>query len=198
MAGSREELIKSLRQKGFGEEIAQAFAKVKREKFIPENMKGYAYEDTPLPIGYNQTISQPFTIAFMLKLLELKQGQKILEIGAGSGYVLELMSEIIKEGKIYGVELIKELAIKSKKLLSKDSNIIIINKSGFNGLKEFAPYDRILISASAKEVPRHLLEQLKDPGILVSPVKQSIFQLKKEKGKVRKKEFPGFVFVPLV
>lgn len=194
----KEELIKSLRQKGFPEGILAAFAKVKRESFVPENLKAYSYEDIPLPIGHNQTISQPFTIAFMLNLLELKQGQRILEIGAGSGYVLALISEIVKDGKIYGVELIKELAIKSKKLLASDSNIVIINKSGFNGLKEFAPFDRILISAAAKEVPRHLLEQLKDPGILVTPVKQSILQLKKENNKIIEKEFPGFVFVPLI
>ena len=133
----------------------------------------------------------------MLNLLELHRGQKILEIGSGSGYVLALMSDIIKDGKIYGIEINKRLAIKSKKYLEKDSNIEIISRSGFNGLPEFAPYDRILISASAPEIPRNLYSQLKDSGIIVAAVKQSIYQIKKENGKITEKEFPGFAFVPL-
>jgi protein-L-isoaspartate(D-aspartate) O-methyltransferase len=176
----------------------EAFQKVDREKFIPENLVAYSYEDIPLPIDEGSTISQPSTIAFMLDLLELKQGQKILEIGSGSGYVLALMSEIIKDGKIYGLEINKRLAVKSKKLLSKDSNIEVIHRSGFNGLPEFAPFDRILISASASELPNHLYDQLKEPGIIVTPVKQSIFLIKKQAGKITEREFPGFVFVPLL
>lgn len=193
----KSQLISSLRQKGFPEEILVAFAKVPREKFITEAQQSYAYEDIALPIGYEQTISQPFTIAFMLQLLEPKQGNKILEIGSGSGYVLALLSEIIKSGEIYGIEIVKELAIKSEQLLKNDSNIKIINKNGYNGLPEKAPFDRILISASAPRIPYHLMPQLSNSGILVASVKQSIFQLKKVNGKIIKKEFPGFVFVPL-
>lgn len=194
----KEELLNHLRKQGCAENIVSAFANVSRENFAPPHLRGYAYEDLPLTIENGATISQPSTIAFMLKLLDLKQGQKILEIGSGSGYSLALISHIIKEGKIYGIELIKRLAVKSKSLLKEDSNISIFNKNGFNGLKEHAPYDRILISASADTIPSHLIHQLKDSGILVAPVNQSIFFIKKENGEIIEKEYPGFAFVPLI
>ena len=195
---TKEDLTENLKKKGFPEEIINAFSRVKREEFVPEKFVGYAYEDIALPAADGSTISQPSTVAFMLGLLEPKQGQKILEIGSGSGYVLALISEIIKAGKIYGVERLKDLAIRSKKVLSRDTNIEIIIRSGFNGLPEFAPFDRILISAAAEKVPRRLYSQLKDPGIMVVAVKQSIYQIRKEHGTITEKEFPGFAFVPLV
>jgi len=196
----KDDLLSSLRQKGLSEPIINAFLKVKREDFVPDHLAPYVYEDISLPIEVGSTISQPSTVAFMLNLLDLKQGQKILEIGSGSGYSLALMSEIIKDGKIYGVELIERLAIKSKTLLANDSNIEVINRSGLQGLPEFAPYDRILISASCpnKEYLSPFIEQLKDTGILVAAVHQSIWQIKKEKSVLTEKEFPGFVFVPLI
>ncbi|MEM4271578.1 MAG: protein-L-isoaspartate O-methyltransferase [Candidatus Pacearchaeota archaeon] len=195
---NKDELLELLRKKGFSEEIISAFAKVKREEFVPQNLVGYAYEDMALPVMDGSTLSQPSTAAFMLNLLEPKEGQKILEIGSGSGYVLSLLSEIVKEsGKVYGVEIIKDLAIASKKRLESKKNIEIIIRSGFNGLPEFSPYDRILVSASAENVPYHLLSQLKENGILVSAVKNSIIRIKKEQGKTYEEEFPGFAFVPL-
>jgi len=196
----KDDLLSSLRQKGFSEDIITAFSKVKREDFIPDNLAPYSYEDIPLPIEVGSTISQPSTVAFMLNLLELKQGQKTLEIGSGSGYALALMSEIIKDGKIYGIEVIERLAVKSKSLLAQDSNIEVINRSGLNGLPEFSPFDRILVSASmpSKDFLNPMIEQLKDPGILVAPVHQSIFQIKKENAVLTEKEFPGFVFVPFI
>ena len=192
-------LIAHLRSQEFPTKIIRAFKKIPREEFIPKEYKLQAYLDIPLPIGNNVTISQPFTIAFMLNLLELKNNQKILEIGSGSGYVLALLAEITK-GKIYGVEIIKELAIKSRQILKKSNykNIKVINKSGKLGLSEFAPYDRILISASANEIPYYLTEQLKENGIIVSSVRNSIIKIKKQKEKITTEEFPGFVFVPLV
>jgi protein-L-isoaspartate(D-aspartate) O-methyltransferase len=195
---NKEELLHHLRKQGYSESIINAFANVKRENFAPNHLASYAYEDMPLPIETGATISQPSTIAFMLKLLDLKQGQKILEIGSGSGYSLALISHIIKEGKIYGLELIKRLAIKSKILLQNDTNIKIFNKNGFKGLKEYSPYHRIIISASAESIPSHLIHQLDDNGILVAPVNQSIFCIKKENGKIIEKEYPGFAFVPLI
>jgi len=191
-------LLAVLRAKGFPEYIISAFAKVRREDFVPENLVAYSYEDMALPVEDGSTISQPSTVAFMLTLLEPKQGQKILEIGSGSGYVLALISEIIKEGKIYGVEIIQKLAVKSKNLLQKDSNIEILNKDASNGLPEFAPYDRILISASCPDIPYYLINQLKPNGIIVAAVKQSIVQIKREGNNFSVKEFPGFAFVPLV
>lgn len=194
----RKDLIKNLERNNFPKKIIKAFAKIKREKFVPDNIKYLAYEDVALPLLEGATISQPYTIAFMLNLLQLEENQKILEIGSGSGYVLALISSIIKKGKIYGIEIIKSLAEKSKKDLRKDKKIIIINQDGSKGLPEKSPFDRILISAATQEIPNHLLEQLKNGGILVAPVKNSIFKIKKQDSKLTKKEFPGFVFVPLI
>ena len=194
----KTQLISSLQSHGFPKEILKAFEKVPREKFIPEKYKQYAYEDTAISIGHSATISQPYTIVFMLNLLELKPKQKILEIGSGSGYVLALLSEITK-GEIFGIEIIKELADKSRDILKDCKNIKIINKSGKSGLKEKAPFDRILISASANSIEeiKPLLAQLNSSGILVAPVKNSIIKIKKQKDKITMQEFPDFVFVEL-
>ncbi|MAG38313.1 protein-L-isoaspartate O-methyltransferase [Candidatus Pacearchaeota archaeon] len=199
MEKEKQNLLESLRNSEFSEQIISAFEKVPRENFVPDHLKSYAYEDIALPIESGSTISQPHTVAFMLKLLDPKQNQKILEIGSGSGYALSLLSEVIKSGSVYGLEINSRLAVKSKSLLSKDSNICIFNKSGFSGLPDFAPFDRILFSASCQDmrIPYNLLEQLKDPGILVVPVKSSIFKVTKENGKTTEEEFPGFAFVPL-
>jgi len=133
-----------------------------------------------------------------LSLLDPRQNQKILEIGSGSGYALALLSAVIKSGKIYGMEINKNLAIKSSLLLKKDSNVYIFNKSGFNGLPDYAPFDRILVSATFNDmrIPYNLTEQLSESGILVAPIKSSIFKLTKQDGKIAEKEFPGFSFVP--
>lgn len=196
----KDELLSILSQKGYSERVIKAFEKVKREEFAPEILASYAYEDIPLPIWTGATISQPSTIAFMLDLLDARQGQNILELGSGSGYVLALLSEIIKDGKISGVEINKKLALNSRKTLSKNSIIQVVIRSGSSGLPESAPYDRILVSFSCHDryFPALLVDQLKDPGILVVPIKQSIFQFKKENGKVSSQEFPGFAFVPMV
>lgn len=201
MEKDKNALLAKLKSGGLPDEILNAFAKVKRESFIPDTLASYAYEDIALPLNDGTTVSQPSTIALMLKLLELspnKENQKVLEIGSGSGYVLALISEIIKEGKVYGLEIQEKMAIKAKKVLSDYKNIKIINRSGLKGLPEEAPFDRILISASCpdKEVPYSLLSQLKYNGIIVTPVQQSIFQIRKENNKLTENEFPGFAFVP--
>ncbi len=201
---AKKELISYLKREGFSEKIIKAFETVDRKNFIPEEYKDEPYEDHPIPIGFGATTSQPYTIAFMLEKLELKPNnrQKVLEIGSGSGYVLALISEITK-GKVYGVELIKELAEESRETLKKLNyeDIMVINKSGFKGLPEHAPYDRILVSAACPnlETAKNLCNQLKENGIIVASVKWSIYQIKKENGKIISiKEFPGFAFVPLV
>lgn len=204
MKFQKKALLESLNQKGFSDKILQAFSKVKREGFVPNKIKEYAYEDTSLPIGNGQTISQPYTIAMMFSLLELKRGQKILEIGSGCGYALALLSEIVgKKGKVYGIEIVKKLAEKSKRNLKEYKNIKVYNKNGRLGLKEKAPFSAILISARNKEIPEKLVSQLKNNGIIVAPLGnnsvQSLTAFKKVKGKLKlKKEIPGFVFVPLV
>jgi protein-L-isoaspartate(D-aspartate) O-methyltransferase len=199
----KTQLLQSLKQKGFSSQILRAFEKVPRENFVSEKLKSLAYEDTALPIGNEQTISQPYTIATMLSLIKLKKGQKVLEVGSGCGYVLALLSEIVgNAGKVFGIEIIKELAEKSKKNLMNYKNIKIYNKNGSDGLKEKASFDRILISAACREIPKKLLSQLKDNGILVAPVglhEQSLVAVKRIKNKfITQKEIPGFIFVKFV
>jgi protein-L-isoaspartate(D-aspartate) O-methyltransferase len=197
---NKKQLLNQLKAHGFSESIIKAFEKTDRTKFIPGEYKEQSYYDTALPIGCGQTISQPYTIAFMLTLLEINpdKNQKILEIGSGSGYVLELIHHLSPGSKIFGMERIKQLAQSSKERVSAYKNIKVINSQGEKGLESEKPFDRILISASCKEMPSHLTKQLKFKGILVSPVRDSIIRLKKESGGNKIQEYPGFVFVPLV
>jgi len=191
---------------GFSKKIINAFSDVKREDFVPEEFEGQTYEDTALPIGQGQTISQPYTIAVMLSELDLKPGQKILEVGSGSGYVLALISKIVGEkGRVFGLEVVKDLAKKSRESLRLDDykNVEVHARNGFNGFPEKAPFDRILISAAVREIPKPLLEQLKDNGILVAPIgprfQQDIMVIQKQgKEFTTKSKIPGFIFVPFV
>ena len=203
---NKQELLKRLKAFGFSKKILDAFSKVKRENFVPGELEKEIYEDTPLPIGKGQTISQPYTIAVMLSEIGLKKGQKILEIGSGSGYVLALISEIIGEkGKIFGIEIISELVAKSKEALALGNykNVEVYNRNGSEGLPEKASFDRILISAACREIPKKLLNQLKDGGILLTPrgprFEQALVVIQRKGDKfVTKKEIPGFIFVPFV
>jgi protein-L-isoaspartate(D-aspartate) O-methyltransferase len=187
-------------------EIKEAFLAVKRENFIPEKNKEYAYYDEAISIGYGQTISQPSTIAIMLEMLDLKPGMKVLEIGSGSGYVLALMSKIVgQDGKVYGIEIIKELAEQCKKNLLKEGikNIEIINEDGSKGLKEKAPFDRIIISCACPFVPKPLFEQLNENGKIVAPIGDEFQQIMqciiKNKNNPLITTFEGliFQFVPM-
>jgi protein-L-isoaspartate(D-aspartate) O-methyltransferase len=195
---NKQQLINHLKQHNFPKPILEAINKVNRKKYIPEEFKKVAYLDNAQPIGHGQTISQPYTIAFMLFHLELKDNQKILEVGSGSGYVLDLISNISKNSRIFGIERIKSLAEKSKQILKNKNKIKIINKNGSKGLKEEAPFDRILVSASANQIPENLINQLKVGGILVIPIKDSIIVLKKNNKEHTIKEHYGFIFVPLI
>ncbi len=199
-------LLKRLKDFGFSKKILDAFSRVKREDFISEELEKEVYKDTPLPIGHGQTISQPYTIAIMLSELELKKSQKILEVGSGSGYVLALISEIVgNKGKVFGIELIKELAEKSKEALALEDykNIKVYHRNGSEGIPEKAPFDRILISAACREIPQKLLNQLKDKGILLTPkgprFEQTLVMIQRQGDQFKTiKEIPGFIFVPFV
>jgi len=201
---NKQELLQRLKALGFSKNILDAFSKVKRENFIPEELEKEAYKDTALPIGHGQTISQPYTISIMLSELELKKGQNILEVGSGSGYVLALLSKIIgKNGKVSGIEVVKELVAKSKESLEDYNNIEIYHRNGSKGLPEKAPFDRILISAACREVPKELLNQLKDGGILLTPkgprFEQSLVVIERQGNEFKTiREIPGFIFVPFI
>ena len=202
---NREELIQLLREKQFPPKVLDAFSNVPRENFVPYQFRAKAYADTALPIGHGQMISQPRTIALMLSELDIHQSQKVLEIGSGSGYVLALMSELVgKKGKVFGMELVKELLIKSREKLADYKNVRVFHKSGSQGLEEEAPFHRIIVSAACRNIPEKLMAQLKVGGILVAPVgsrfEQEMVVIKRmsEAEFEVLKKIPGFLFVPFV
>ncbi len=184
-------------------EIISAFRKIKRIDFLPEELKQFAELNEPLPIGYEQTISQPLTVAIMLELLQPKEGDKILDIGSGSGWTTAILSEIVgKSGKVYGIELIKELKEFGEKNTEKYNFVRkgiakFIRGDGSKGLPEEGLFDKILVSVATDKIPSKLREQLKINGRLVIPVKNSIFLIIRKPDKFEEKEFFGFSFVPL-
>ncbi len=202
----RKKLVSKLKKEGRIKkiEVEKAFLDIPREYFIPENLKYFAYSDTPLEIGYNQTISAPHMVAIMCEDLDLKEGQKILEIGSGSGYHAAIISKIIgKKGHIISIERIPKLADFAKKNLKKIGvkNIDIILGDGSMGYKDKAPYDRIYVTCAAPRIPNHLIDQLKDPGKLMVPVGDiicSLNLLEKFEGKKIIKNLGGCSFVPLI
>lgn len=181
----------------------EAFRRVPRENFVLPQYKDQSYEDIALPTLQNQTISQPTTVLIMTQALEAKPGQKILEVGAGSGYQAAILSEIVKEkGIIYTTEILKELYDFAKNNLIKYKNIKLLHTDGSKGLSKFAPFDRIIVTAAAKKIPDILLEQLKTQGILLIPVGESFYvqqmlKIKKTKEKNIIENLGDFVFVPL-
>ncbi|AKF25124.1 L-isoaspartyl protein carboxyl methyltransferase [Sulfurovum lithotrophicum] len=182
--------------------IIEAFKKVDRKNFIPESFGEYIYIDAPLPIGNDQTISQPSTVAFMLELLEPHEGDKILDIGSGSGWTTALLCSIAgKSGSVEGLERVESLVEAGKHNLSKFDfgPHCSIQKAGEALGKPGETFDRILVSASSSEIPEELFAQLKPGGVLVIPVRNSIFRFRKlSDGRISKEEYPGFRFVPLI
>ncbi len=180
--------------------VIEAFLIVPREKFVSENLKEFAYDDTPLPIGEGQTISQPYIVALMTELLQLKGGEKVLEIGTGSGYQAAILSEIGCD--VYSVERIPSLATRAGKILQQLGYIVKIKiGDGTLGWEEYAPYDGIIVTAAGPKTPQSLLTQLKEGGRIVMPVGdmylQELIRITKVKGKFIKENFGGCQFVPL-
>ncbi len=187
------------------DKIIEAFSEISRIEFLPKEIELQAEVNVALPIGYGQTISQPLTMAFMLELLNPKEGQKILDVGSGSGWSTSLLAHIVGgNGKIIAVEKINELVKVGKKNANKfgfvKKGIIDFYEAEKKlGFSKEAPYDRILVSAAASDIPQELVEQLKVGGIMVIPVKNDIvFVEKKNETEIYKEEFPGFSFVPLI
>lgn len=182
--------------------IIEAFKKIDRRDFVPEELKGFAYVNEPLMIGEGQTISQPLTVAFMLELLELAPGQNILDIGTGSGWQAALLAKIVGlAGKVISIERIKSLSDRAKKSLLKFhfNNIELIVGDGSQGCPKGAPYDRVVAAASAQEIPQPWKDQIKIGGIIVAPVGESLVKLTKlGETEFKTERFPGFVFVPLI
>ena len=201
---NNKELITSMIAGGVlkSPQIIEAFEKIDRKNFIPEDFREHIYIDRPLPIGKEQTISQPSTVAFMLERLEPQKGDKILDIGSGSGWTTALLCQIVgEEGSVLGLERHDELVEKGQQNLARLGlgDHCRIEKAGKELGTPGKQYDKILVSASAEEIPEELFDQLKIGGILVIPVQNSIFRFKKlSDTKVEAQEFPGFVFVPLI
>ena len=198
-----EELIQSDYLKT--QNIISAFKKIKRSDFVLDEFKSESEGNYPLPIGYGQTISQPLTVAFMLELLQPKEGDKILDIGSGSGWTTALLASIVGEkGKVYGVEIIPELKEFQKKNVSKynyiNKGIVeIFCADGTKGLLDKKPFDKILVSAMSSKIPIALKDQLKINGRMVIPISGGISLLiKKTKDTFDEKHYTGFSFVPLV
>lgn len=184
--------------------VLQAMLTIPRHEFVDEGIRESAYNDYPLPIGEGQTISQPYIVALMTQLLELKGGEKVLEIGTGSGYQAAVLAEIVKE--VYTVELYESLSKKSEILLKKldYKNIYFKIGDGYYGWEEYAPYDAIIVTCAPDHVPPPLLKQIKDDGgRIVIPLGgvwmvQTLMKIEKIKGEVSSKGTMGVSFVPMI
>jgi len=186
-------------------DIIAAFRKIKRADFLPEDMRDLAELNEALSIGFGQTISQPLVVAFMLELLAPKEGEKILDVGSGSGWTSALLGEIGGEqGKVIAIEPVSELKEFGEKNAAKygfvkEGRVEFICADGSKGYPKEAPFDKILASASAAKLPQAWLEQLKIGGRVVLPIDSSIWLFtKKSEEEFDQIEYPGFVFVPLI
>jgi protein-L-isoaspartate(D-aspartate) O-methyltransferase len=185
------------------ERVLDAVYRVKRERFVPESLKDRAYDNHPLPIGENQTISQPYIVALMTQALDLRPEDKVLEIGTGSGYQTAILAEL--SGVVYSVERLGPLAMRARTNLYSQgyTNIFLISGDGTKGLPECAPFNKIIVTAAAPRVPDTLLEQLKNGGKMVVPVGgkqvQDLQLVEKAlNGRLTKRSLGGCRFVPLI
>jgi len=180
-----------------------AMRKVPRHEFVPPELIGYAYDDTPLPIGSEQTISQPYIVAYMTESINPQKDQKILEVGTGSGYQAAVLAEIVDS--VYTIEILPELAETASERLKQLGyrNIKVRCGDGYAGWEEAAPFDAIIVTAAAEDIPQPLIEQLKDGGIIVIPVGsmmsiQALTIVKKHGNDLEKKTVLPVRFVPLI
>ena len=184
------------------ERVLEAMRKVPRHEFVPKEYLKQAYADHPLPIGYGQTISQPYIVALMTQLLELKEGDKVLEIGTGSGYQAAILAELTDE--VYTVEIIEELASQAKERLKRLGyvNVHVKHADGYYGWKEHSPYDAIIVTCAPDHIPQPLVDQLADGGRLVIPVGppgayQVLWKITRKGDDIISRRITGVSFVPL-
>ncbi len=203
--GKREEMVRDqIEGRGVKDtRVLKAMRKVPRHEFVPPDVRHLSYEDSPLPIGEDQTISQPYMVAFMTEALKLRGGERVLEIGTGSGYQAAILAELCAE--VYTIEIVKSLADRSAATLKRLSyqNVFVASGDGFKGWKEHAPFDAVIITCAPEEVPPPLIEQLAPGGRLVCPVGpqwrwQTLVRVTKQAdGGVVREELLDCRFVPM-
>ncbi|MDD2412255.1 MAG: protein-L-isoaspartate(D-aspartate) O-methyltransferase [Bacteroidales bacterium] len=200
--GLRKKLVQEVREKGITDDsVLEAMEKLPRHYFLDSSFVEFAYQDKAFPIGSGQTISQPYTVAFQTQLMQVKKGDKILEIGTGSGYqatILHLMG-----AKVFTIERQKELFVKTKAFLETlNYRVKVFFGDGYKGLPAFAPFDKIIVTCGAPFIPEMLVEQLKPGGIMIIPVGDDVQTMisveKNMDGSIVKKEHGAFRFVPML
>jgi protein-L-isoaspartate(D-aspartate) O-methyltransferase len=198
----REKMVKDqIEARGIRDKkVLDLMLTVPREDFISPDMAGFAYDDRPLPIGFGQTISQPYIVALMTELLELSGDERVLEIGTGSGYQTAILSMIVKD--VFSIEIVMPLFEITKNTLAGYKNIRLALRDGYFGWAEFAPFDRIIVTAAPENIPEPLILQLKEGGIMVIPLGpsgqgQSLLKAGKENGMLVTKKICDVSFVPL-
>ena len=202
LQGAKKALIELLKTKGITDQkVLSAFDKVERHLFVESFMWRYAYDDIALKIYCDQTISQPYTVAFQTQLLEVESGDKILEVGTGSGFQAAILSCL--GAKVYSIERHRELFSKTKLLLEElDDSIFLFYGDGFDGLPRHAPFDKIIVTCGVEELPLSLVKQLKIGGKIVIPIGNETQIMKrftkKEDGNLKEEIFGDFIFVPML
>lgn len=202
----REKMIENqLKRRGIKDQkVLDAVERIPREMFVLPQDRHLAYEDNPLPIGFGQTISQPYIVAYMIEQLDLQPTDRVLEIGTGSGYAAAIMSELCK--KVYTLEVVKELYKKTPQLLSRlhYKNVVCYLRDGYEGLSEEAPFDKIVLTAAPENIPQVLIDQLKVGGKMIAPTgsirmfQRLILIEKHASGKIKETELMGVSFVEMV
>lgn len=200
---NRQEMVKTqLETRGITDaKVLNAMGKVKRHLFVPTHQLISAYNDSPLPIGYSQTISQPYIVAYMTQAARLLPDDRVLEIGTGSGYQAAVLAEIVKE--VYTIEILKPLADTARARLEEMGyrNIKVKHGDGYKGWKEYAPYDAIIVTAAPDEVPEELVRQLKVGGRMVIPIGsffQELYLITKRESGIKQELLLPVVFVPMI
>jgi protein-L-isoaspartate(D-aspartate) O-methyltransferase len=182
--------------------VLAAMRKVPRHLFVPEPYTGSSYEDKPLPIGWNQTISQPYIVAIMTEVLQLRATDRVLEIGTGSGYQAAILAEICDS--VYTIDIIKQLADRAAKTLDRFGykNIRVMHGDGYRGWPEYAPFDAIIVTCAPTRIPKPLSDQLAEGGRMIIPVGergiQELILLVKKNGRIREESVLPVMFVPMI
>lgn len=201
---ARESMVRQIKAYGVRDEaVLAAMSKVRRHVYIPDGYRRFRnpYGDYPCPIGHDQTISQPFIVAYMTAAVAVRKGEKVLEIGTGSGYQAAVLAEV--GAKVYTIEIIKELAEHARRVLAGEGyrNVQVKHGDGYKGWPEHAPFDVVIVTCAPEEVPEELVKQLKDGGRMIVPVGgayQRLVILRKKKGKVVRENDLSVRFVPMV